>query len=77
MRDVGSLHCCRCLFSIVHIHLWRQVVAVVTGQDKVDFMRGLGFDAVVDASSCSSTLADHEGRSPLHRAIKAVAPKGE
>ena len=53
-----------------------QVVAVVNGREKADFLRRLGVDAVVDASSLAPAGGGDKGQ-PLHKAIKAVAPKGE
>ena len=47
-----------------------QVVAVVSGLEKVNFLRDLGVEHVIDASGLGS------GERHLHKAIKAVAPKG-
>ena len=51
-------------------------MAVVTGQEKVAFMKNMGVDEVVDASTCSLSQEDTT-RTPLHKAIKAVASKGD
>lgn len=50
---------------------------MVSGQDKVRFMRSLGVDAVIDASAPSSGVEGDHAIPSLHKAIKAVAPKGE
>ncbi len=47
-----------------------KVVAVVQGSAKADFLRRMGVEAVVD----SSALVPGQ---QLHKAIKALAPKGE
>jgi hypothetical protein len=46
-----------------------RVVAVTSGATKAEFLRGLGADAVVDAAAAPPGT-------PLHKLIKAVAPKG-
>ncbi|KIY97737.1 hypothetical protein MNEG_10225 [Monoraphidium neglectum] len=46
-----------------------RVIAVTSGAAKADYLRGLGADAVVDAAAAP------EG-APLHKLIRAVAPKG-
>ena len=52
------------------------VVAVVNGQDKLDFLRTLGVAHVIDASALSGPGSSGNKGLPLHIAIKAVAPKG-
>ncbi|GBF97766.1 quinone oxidoreductase [Raphidocelis subcapitata] len=46
-----------------------RVVAVTSGAAKADYLRGLGADAVVDAAAAPKGT-------PLHKLIRAAAPKG-
>jgi NADPH:quinone reductase-like Zn-dependent oxidoreductase len=57
---------------LIQAHLLpAQVVAVVNGKDKVDFLKDMGVDHVFDASQYSAASQ------PLHQAIKAVVKKGD
>jgi hypothetical protein len=49
--------------------LGARVVAVTSGAAKADYLRSLGADAVVDAAAAPAGA-------PLHKLIKAAAPKG-
>ncbi|KAI8473312.1 MAG: hypothetical protein J3K34DRAFT_411610 [Monoraphidium minutum] len=46
-----------------------RVIAVTSGAAKADYLRGLGSDAVVDAAAAPPGT-------PLHKLIRAAAPKG-
>lgn len=46
-----------------------KVIAVTSGAAKAEYLRGLGADAVIDAAAVPAGT-------PLHKAIKAAAPKG-
>lgn len=54
-----------------------RVVAVTSGATKAEYLRGLGADDVIDAAAAAASLGPKgAGGPPLHKLIRAAAPKG-